>query len=351
MADYAVRRADLDRDRDAVVAVWSRNLRSHDGPGHAARYDWYYRQNPLGPGRLWVVEAGPGGPVVGTAGLGLRRLITPGGTVLAGLASDFAVDADHRSLGPAVMLQRAVLGTVGDGVDLIYALPNARALPVYKLLRYGADAALARYVKVLAVGRYLSRAPGPRVAKRVAAGLADPLLRLASPETWRPTRGRAVREVAGFDARFDELWARTAPASDVAGERTSAFLGWRYGLCPVAAYATLGLTDRGGDRLLGYAVCTRGADRQVNVIDLWPAAAAAVRDDLLAGLLRWARAGGAASVACETAGARQVADGLARFGFRHRGAGSAIVVSAARAGATQPALATWHFLRADEDYD
>jgi hypothetical protein len=300
---------------------------------------------------LSVLEAGPGGGVVGTAGVGLRRLRVGGPTVVAGLASDFAVDPEHRSLGPAMMLQRAVLETLDDGVDVIYGLPNAKALPVFKRLGYSADAALTRYVKVLAVERYLTGVPGPRVGRKIIAGVVDPVLRVGSPETWRPRRGRTLVELATFDERFDELWARTADAFGVACERTASFLRWRYDACPLLSYTTLGLIERGGERLAAYAVCTLGSDQQVTVIDFWYGSDASVRDDLLAAVLSWSRAAGAASVACEVAGAGQVAEGLVRFGFRHRGAGSAIVISPTRDGTPAPQLSAWPFLRADEDYN
>jgi hypothetical protein len=210
---------------------------------------------------------------------------------------------------------------------------------------------LIRYVKVLAVERYLTRVPGPRVARKVIAGVVDPVIRAASPETWRPRRGRALVELAGFDERFDELWARTRNAFGVACERTGAFLRWRYDACPLARYTTVGLTARGGPGLLAYAVCTLGEDRQVNVIDLWYGSDACTRDDLLAALLSWSRAAGAASVACEVAGNGNVVEALARFGFRRRGEGATIVISPTRDGKPRPELSAWPFLRADEDYN
>ena len=71
-AAYTVAEADLDRDREAILAVWRRNL--PDKELAAAKFDWYYRSNPLGSGRIWKLIADSTGEIVGTAGMGRRRL-------------------------------------------------------------------------------------------------------------------------------------------------------------------------------------------------------------------------------------------------------------------------------------
>jgi hypothetical protein len=350
MTDYVVRPADLERDRDAVVAVWARNLRSHDSAAHAAKYDWYYRQNPLGPGRLWVLEAGAGGPVVGTSGLGLRRLCVGGKLVMAGVASDFAVDVAHRVLRPAMSLQKGVIASMdGGGIGVIYGLPNEKSLPVFKRLGYNADVGMSRFVKVLRVERFLRAKVKVGIARRALAGLADLGLRIASRETRRPTRAGVLTELGDFDARFDELWDRTKSGFEIAGERTSAFLRWRYARCPLRRYRVLALTRDGGgaDDLLGYAVCTAGTDEQVTLIDLWAGNSPGLRDDLLAGVIGWARSQRAASVASVVAGVRFVEEGLLGFGFRPRGSGPMVAVNPPEAAPQ----AKWYFTLGDEDYN
>src|SRR5687768_5339547 len=74
-ATYTVAEADLDRDREGILAVWRRNLPDKDLA--AAKFDWYYRSNPLGDGRIWKLIADSSGEIVGTAGMG-RRLLKVG---------------------------------------------------------------------------------------------------------------------------------------------------------------------------------------------------------------------------------------------------------------------------------
>jgi hypothetical protein len=351
MAVYSVRPGDAHRDRDAVVAVWTRNLQSHDEATHRRKFEWYYEQNPIGPGRFWVLEREPGGPVVGVAGLGLRRLCMGEQTLKAGLASDFAVDKEHRSLRPAMMLARTVAGSIEDGLDLIYGLPNSQSVGVFKRIGYDTGATLRRYVKVLRVERFLRSRVKQQLVRKGLAGVIDPALGAVSRETWRPRRGRLLREVQSFDRRFDELWGRATLGRQVAMERQSSFLEWRYRQCPLNAYTILALTAPGGDDLLGYAVCVQRDDQQVVVVDLFNGPCEGAREDLLAGVVRWARGRGAASVACSLHGLSDLGEMLRRYGFRLRGPEAPIAVLTRAGGPRLADLRDWHFLLADEDYN
>lgn len=350
--DYLVRPADLDRDRDAVVSVWARNLQSHDESTHRAKFDWYYLRNPLGRGRCWVLETQADGQIVGTAGLGLRRLCVGGGRdALAGLASDFAVDPAHRSLRPALMLARAVVASLQDGIDFIYGMPNSHSAPVFRRVGYNLDSHLQRYVKVLRVEKFLGRRLRVAALRRVLAGVVNPGVQIFSKETWRRRESARFEAVSSFDDRFDDLWRRASTGSGTLMERTSRFLNWRYGQCPFKRYTILALTPPDGRTVMGYAVCDLRPDNQVALIDLFGEPDDAVREELLARVIHWARAKGAASISCEFSGVhclRQILDG---YGFRFRGPRAAIAVHPGAGGPNLEQLRDWWFLLADEDYN
>ena len=349
MAGYVVRPGDAQRDRDAVVALWTRNLRSHDGQTHLRKFEWYYQRNPSGPGRFWVLEPEAGGPVVGVAGLGLRRLRTGDRTLMAGLASDFAVDKEHRSLRPAMLLARTVAGAIDDGLDFIYGLPNSQSVGVFKRIGYNADGTLRRYVKVLRVERFLQQRIKQPLVRKGLAGIIDPAIRVISRETWQPRRSRAMRELASVDARFDELWRRLTMGSRVVMERGSAFLKWRYQECPLAKYTLLALTPPADGELLGYAACLVGDDGQALIVDLF--GAEGTWSDLLAGVIRWARARGLASVACSVHGMADMETALRQFGFRLRLPETPVAILTRSGGPSLSDLRNWYFLLADEDYN
>jgi hypothetical protein len=289
---------------------------------------------------------------VGTVGLGTRWLWAGGKRVRVGLASDFAVDMDHRSLQPAMRLQKAVLACLGDDLPLVYGLPNAQSVGVCHRLGYRTIGTLRRLVKVLRVGRYLRARSGAWWALSGLAPAIDLGLRAASAYTWRRSRGRTVQVLPDFDERFDALWQRAAESAPVIGERSAEFLRWRYAACPLRRYVTLGLLPTHGDRLQGYAVCFVH-DGQVAVADLLTDGSDGAEGDLLAGVLSWSRREGANSAAVECMAAR-LEGSARRLGFVERREGRVqhvIARTVDAAGLSEDKLRGWYITLGDEDFN
>src|SRR5262249_2896546 len=101
---YTLCEADLARDRDELESLWARNFA--DQGGH--RCD-VYTSNPDGPGTVWLLRTAEG-KAVGATGLVSRAF----GAGQIGQAINLAVDVGHRSAGPALMLQRAVVAAAGE---------------------------------------------------------------------------------------------------------------------------------------------------------------------------------------------------------------------------------------------
>ena len=202
---YAVVASCTDTDADCIRQLWQRNL-----PGvPAARYDWLYRS---GMARGWLLKTSTGN-VVGSTGLMQRRLQFFGRARRAGQAVDLNVDREHRFATPALKLQRAVTATARSGEsDLIYGFTNSQSTALLRRAGYRPLGELQRWVKPLRLGPKL-RSRGQRgPARNAAARLAMPLVRLASPETYRyRRRSRRVQVIDGFDGRFDDLWATASP--------------------------------------------------------------------------------------------------------------------------------------------
>jgi hypothetical protein len=123
---YTVEQADLTRDRDLIIDLWSRNLRAHTPEEHKARFCWHYGENPTKASRLFLARHNPTGRVIGTAGLGVRQMYFESRQVNAGIAVDFAVEPQHRTLQPAILLERAVAASMNSGLEFIFCLPNEK---------------------------------------------------------------------------------------------------------------------------------------------------------------------------------------------------------------------------------
>ena len=95
-----------------------------------AKYDWFYLRCPFGPPLLQLLRAGSAGTAVGACGAGRRRMLWKGREIRAGVLVDLAVAREHRSLGPALMLQQGLVAAGHNELDLLYGFPNPKAAPV-----------------------------------------------------------------------------------------------------------------------------------------------------------------------------------------------------------------------------
>ena len=314
MADYVVFQADLDRDREQILAVWSRNLKPRPQELQRKKFAWHYLENPCGPGKCWLLAAQPSGDVVGTCGLSPRKMRLGAKTIVVGHASDLAVDAKHRGIRPAVLLQKSLKTSLGDGLSFIYTAPNERARTTMQLAGFQVVGQFCRFAKLLNVGSYLRGLPP--VVRIAAAPTLNVALRFGSTEFWTRRDGYELEEVADTDERFDRLSG--APCGfQLMGERTSEFLRWRYLRCPLQRYHLLALVTATRERIAGYCACWLGPERQLAVIDLF-----AESDEVSLSVLRllapWARKQGAHSISIAFAGHPQWTTGLRRLGFRPR---------------------------------
>lgn len=182
-----------------------------------------------------------------------RRFWVGDSSFTLGLLCDFIVHRAHRTLMPALLLQRAAR-EVADGVfGGTYAIPNDKSLPVIGRLGDHLVQQRPRLARVMKSRSYLAQrsAALARVAGwplDTAAAAWDYLVAAMRPRLhadWLTT----------FDDRFDELWHRRQPSTCL-GERSSQYLRWRFGSEPGRRSRTLGVFDRRTGQLMAYCVGT-----------------------------------------------------------------------------------------------
>ncbi len=345
--NYVVERADLREDRDRIVTLWQQHLPLLPFPDR--HFDWGSRDNPFGEGRIWkLIESGE---THGVAGLVLRRLEVANAIVLAGRLGGFAVDARHRALGPALRLQRAAVDECGrDGLDVVYT--SAPRSLVRMSLRAGFRSVieLTRYVRLLDVEPFLRRRLSIGPLAHWLARPANLALRLQS--ALRRTRGEP-RLIPRFDDRFDALWRRAAPHYGITSERTAHFLEWRFHRFPLdVTFTTVGLTDPGDGRLLGYGIYYMLGD-VANLVDLFAEDAGSTLRDVLEGVVRWIRSTGATAISMRCAGTGAIDAALIRTGFHPRpdDEPTTLMVAPATDAAMDSFLlqaSNWYFVAADD---
>ena len=249
-AGYSVRTVDLQADRAAILELWS---------GHAKlppewKYDWFYLGSPFQAPTLLLLTHGPQVERVGVAGLGTRRVCVRGEERTAGILADLIVQARHRTLYPALLLQRHMQRTALLLHGIVYGFPNKNSKPIVRRLGYKAVGEMIRYSKLLRHGVYLERHL-PRWLSSLLGALADRLTALYFEPRSVLLGAWQGAWVESFDERFDALWRRARDFNGFIGVRDAQFLSWRFSLQPGHRYRTFVVTRSGQTELAAYAVC------------------------------------------------------------------------------------------------
>lgn len=313
---YVVEAGDVTRDRETVLAIWRGNL--GDPARMGAKYDWFYRDCPFGTPLLCILRHRASGAAVGVAAAGPRRMQAGGRALRAGVLVDMAVLPEHRSLGPALVLQQGLLEAAATRFDLVYGFPNPKAAPVFKRVGYVQMADMVRYARVLRHARYLERRM-PRALARLAGPLVDGVVALA--DAWRRRGGPmfAATWVERLAADAEALWAAGTPPAATLAVRDRTLLSWRFDRGPVPPTRYLELRDRGDGSLRAWFACLV-EDRMLHVADYWSCDGAhGIGRAAIEALLRAARRDGHVAVSVQLAGAAPALAGWLGAGFQARG--------------------------------
>jgi len=291
-AAYTVHAADLARDRELILGLWRGNL--GQDARMAAKYDWFYRQCPYGEPLTLLLRHEDSGAWVGVASAGPRKMLLDGREATAGVLVDLAVLPEHRSLGPALMLQMALMEAGARRFDLLYGFPNPKATAVFKRVGYAALGELSRHARVLRHGDYVRRKL-PALLAVPAGALLDLLDRV---RLWSRAGGLRAAWQSHADDALAGVWSSATAGRGPVAVRDLDFLRWRIDASPLLDARYLVVRDRGGMPAAWFACEAR--EHSLHVVDFWSSqGAAGPMPAQLAALLRAARAGGHASVSVE----------------------------------------------------
>lgn len=345
-AGYHVEAADLARDRAAVIAVWQANL--PDPGGRARKYDWFYLGCPFGQPLLQVLCHDA--DVIGCCGATPRRMSWQGREIRAAVLGDIAVDEAHRTLGPALMLQQALLDAAAGRFDFLYGFPNPRSLPVVRRLGYRVLGERVRHARIVRYAPYLER--------HVPAWLARPLGALLDAiATLRfAMRAPGARHLVATwsdqpDPRMDALWQSSPRDRGLVGVHDSGMARWRFHT-PHAQYAStryLLLDDRRDGRLRAWFACqVKGS--VLGIADYWcERGTDGIDAQTVLALAHAARRAGHASVSLPHAAGDTALTGWQRAGFVPRNRQPVVGRWLGDNPPTDDLARDWFLTEADED--
>jgi hypothetical protein len=245
-----IREADLRVDQRALVNAFYKHLTvlSND-----RRYDWLYRDNPDGPGRVWIAYDGDEDNIIGSGSVIPRRICLGETQLLAGIMADFWIDPQYRTLGPAVQLQRACMASIdGKSFDLCIDFPKNSMVAVYRRLGVQPTAELVRWAKPLRLNAWMAQKIKMPILADALATSGNVLLRLRDVRL-RKARNCEISVQSGpCGQEFDELSRAVSKSYGICVARPASYLNWRY-RAHFHQQHTMLVARRNG-ALVGYAV-------------------------------------------------------------------------------------------------
>ncbi len=350
--DYRVVAADLVAEKSEIIALWTEGLTQSGMPD--AKFKWFYEAHSSGPPQVYFLIHSSSQCRVAVAAIGGRLMRFGNEQVVSGVLVDFVAAKEHRTLFPAMHLQRELLQRGLKDHVFLFGLPNPKSLGVVHRAGYQRVGMMVRYAMVLQSASYLARYVPKRLASAVsplvdfAYALVRGVVRIGKPQyraEWTNT----------VDSRFDALWEQSAITGVMMGYRDQRFLNWRFVQCPLHKYTIFTISLSGASRLAAYAVC------EIDPTDTDGTRTLAVRDFLFDqnvplvatvlwdALARAARLQGYTTISTQFMGNADVAHTLINAGLRARE--SRPLYAAARADrASLLNEKHWYVTSADEEW-
>ncbi len=336
-----VHTADLASDRAQLIGLLSAFLNPE---ADARRFDWLYLQNPHGTAQAWLARENATGRLIGASTIFPRRMRVRQQEITACIFGDFCIDREYRTLGPALLLQRATIaGMRAAGFAFGYDLPSNAMLGVYRRLDIAPRESLVRMAKPLRTNRKVSQRVKSAAVARSASAAANFVL--ATRDSLRRGKSRAV--IAGHNGRFGEEFTALADRVGAACSghvyRTAEYLNWRFLDHPHCRFEIL--TAREEKNLRGYIIfLAEGADARI--VDWFAEDPAEIRRALVVESVNILRSRGCETLSLPISASHPWCSELKALGFRPRES-QPIVTLANQAGAVEEG--SWLFLEGDRE--
>lgn len=265
---YSTVLADLHHERETILTLWRAGL-THSGVSDE-KFSWYYESNPAGMPDVYFLNHAESLKPVGTSSIGVRPMRFGNTMLQAGALVDFVTLTEHRTLFPALYLQKQILKNGLANHALLYGLPNPHSHAVVKRAGYKLVGQMIRHVRVLRSASYLARYI-PHYMPRFVGHFVSHFIGSIIDQARRASlwiSNRSAKGAKGFssqwlpapDARFDDLWQRAVVDDVLMGSRNLAFLQWRFVACPYGPYQFFVLASDDGKSIAGYAICQHDSD-------------------------------------------------------------------------------------------
>jgi len=300
---------------ESLLSLWKKNLSRY----FEGRFYWLYDPKSYGQAIAWLSIIDHSGEIVGSGGFYKRSFIINKEQLVIGIAADFMIKKEHRVFGPALPIQQTIRDNwSASKLTFMFAFPNKASEGVFKRAGYQRLAYSNNWVKLLRTERKLVAYVKVKWIASFIGKIINQLLRL-------PDRMKLLKAKNSFHIKilnsccpdFDDLWQEAKDNFSIIGEKSSAYLKWRYIDCKTKEYQFYCLYDRTNSRLRGYLVYAI-QDELAEIEELLVADFHSTLDWLLLSFSEQMRIAGIHSISINFLGRTTFEDSLRRAGFFRR---------------------------------
>jgi hypothetical protein len=259
-----VRSANLQTDEQLIIDFLAQN---HTADSNQQRFNWLYRSNPAGEARAWIAFDSETSANIGVAAAFPRLMCIGNGKELAWVLGDFCIVRGHRSMGPALQLQRACLaGLDAERGAIYYDFPSETMTAIYRRLGISQTSCMVRLARPLRVDKKLRSVVRQPQLARVLASVANMSLTLRDRGFRLPPGLMISGQQSACGNEFTQLAQKLGSATGTCVQRSAGYLNWRYRQHPFLGYEIF--TLHRNRSLVGYAIANLEG-QHLNVVDLF----------------------------------------------------------------------------------
>lgn len=244
--EYIIETRVGDYDSSTLLGLWRDDLK-HD----ERRLEWSYGQNATGAPTVYLIRESSLAEVFGSLTIFPRDFYWQHKRVRGGTTGDFVIERAHRSLGPALALQKHALQSLKPH-ELLLAFPNKPSEKVQMRAGFKPLGKMMVYYKPLRATHAVTRMAKSPLLKYVTP-IGDILLRIRDLNCYWPDRFICYDNDQEIDIRFDRLSEDAGLRYSLMGDRQSRYLRWRFFKNRYETFNAFTVEDR-RSALVAYAI-------------------------------------------------------------------------------------------------
>ncbi len=288
----SIRIADLNIDREAIVNFSKEFLTSE---ASLIRFNWLYLENPFGVAKTWIAYDDLTREMVGISAAFPRLVSISGNGHICWVLGDFCIHPSCRSLGPALLLQKACLNDLEtEERSFVYDFPSSRMMAIYKRIGISSCDTHVRFVKPLRIDHKIKQTVRWKSAATGLAKIGNLALQFGE-WSFRGSQDDVTRHEGVCGDEFSILFERARSFYPICLVRTSDYLNWRYISNPLENYDVW--TYRREGVLKGYVVALQ-KDEGVQIVDFLSERSDEILKRLFLVISRYYRQEGVQSLDC-----------------------------------------------------